>query len=218
LKRRTPSEDKTPPDLGPVTPGVLELFQRGLAGKKDVQEKIKHYSSKLRPTIRDLLTLAWYRNWLTILQPPLPAGAPPTPASVWKRWFDHDKELKRLGSLGDEIRSYLAGSGEVSADRDHVWRQMHELIACDDLTYSALYPVVKKLLRKKRGRPITRGPIAVRALQLKVDKKWPWMRIANEVCDCSKGSHDGYCRDNIRQSVAALEKLITRCGLEVPSM
>jgi hypothetical protein len=32
-----------------------------------------------------------------------PAGDPPTPASVWKHWFDHDKELKRLGSLDDEI-------------------------------------------------------------------------------------------------------------------
>ena len=78
MKCRLSLESGKTPDLGPITPKIIELFERALAGKADVQKKIRHYSSKPSPTVRDQLTLAWLRNWLSILDPCLPGEGPPT--------------------------------------------------------------------------------------------------------------------------------------------
>ena len=65
--------------------------------------------------------------------------------------------------------------------------------------------------RNKRGRRATRKPVAVPALQMRIEnKKWP--AITKELCDCNKSPHDGECMERIRQSVMGLEKRLSRWG------
>lgn len=215
MKRGLSPESGESPDLGPITPKIIELFERALAGKRNVQEKIRHYSSKPSPTVRDQLTLTWLRNWLSILDPRLPDEGPPTAVRVWRYWINHPGELRKLTSADDEIMNYLLDRDEVKVAADSTKLQMLEMINKDKLALLALYPVVEELCRKKRGRPITRGPIAVRALQLQIDNNWTWKRITSELCDCGR-IHDKHCKEKIRQSVLALEKLLGKCRPERP--
>jgi hypothetical protein len=216
LKRRaTPREGKKPPDVGPVTPRIIQQFERALAGKKDVREKIRIYSLKPSPTVQDLLKLAWLRNWLAFLEPRLPDGDVPTAATVWAYWVEHEEDYARYESLDVEIRSYLYSAEQLSVQSMSAKREMLDRINTDTITYLALYPVVDAMFRKKSGRPATRGNIAVCALQLKIDNHWTWKQITETVCDCEKIVHDKYCQANLRQSIRALEKLLRKCGLRV---
>jgi hypothetical protein len=215
VKRGLSPESGKSPDLGPITPKIIELYDRALAGKADVQEKIRHYSSKPSPNVRDQLTLAWLRNWLRILDPRLPDEGPPTAVRVWRYWINHPVELRKLTSADDAIMSYLLDRDKVKAAAESMKLQLFELINQDKLTLLALHPVVEELCRKKRGRPITQGSIAVRALQLQIDNNWTWTRITSELCDCGR-VHDKHCKERIRQSVLALEKLLGKCRSERP--
>lgn len=59
----------------------------------------------------------------------------------------------------------------------------------------------------KRGHPLTREPLARKALEMKTaNPKLSWMRIAQKLCDCGNREHDYRCKENIRQGVTALKK------------
>src|SRR5690242_8419838 len=104
---QNPQNEKSP-DLGAIMPMALEVFERALAEKKCVRERIEAYASKRNATVRELLLLAWNRNWLSFLEPKLPDDDPPiTAAGVWQYWVDHPDQLRELGSARQEISSYL---------------------------------------------------------------------------------------------------------------
>ena len=199
-------------DLGAAKPKILELFAQDLSGKNDLQTKIDLYLAKQRLTVRDELNLALLRNRLRFLDPRLPREIPLTPDSLWNYWIDHSEEQQQLWSERDEIMDYLASPEEGSESTNRHKLRMLELIAADNLTFLAYYPVVKDIYRKGRGRPSTRGLVAVRALQLKWDRnELTWKQITKEVCDCSKRDHEEFCRESIRQSVIKLQRLLAKC-------
>jgi hypothetical protein len=216
LKRRTtPRKNQKAPDVGPATPKIVQQFERALAGKNDVRDKIRSCSLNPSPTIKDFLKLAWLRNWLTFLEPPLRDGEPPTGASVWAYWVEHREEYAHYNSLDVKICGYLYSSEEIRARSMSTQLEILDLINTDTLTCQALYPVVDEMYRTKSGRPATRGNIALQALQFKIDNHWIWRQITNAVCDCGKSLHDDYCQANLRQSIRGLEKLLRKCGLRV---
>jgi len=205
------------PDLGPATTAIVQQFERALAGKKEVRDTIRTYSLKPSPTIKDLLELAWLRNWLALLEPPLPDGVPVTAASVWAYWVEHAQEFAQIKSLDAGIQSYLYSREQLHARSMSARLEMLNRINTDAITYLALYPLVDAMFENKSGRPATRGTIAVRALQLKIDSRKTWKQITREVCDCGQSVHNDYCQANLRQSVRALEKLLRKCRLQAPN-
>ncbi len=107
MKRNLSLGSKKPPDLGQITPKLIEPFERALAEKEDLQNRIAKYASKQRPTIRELLILAFFRNCLSFLEPSLPNGYSPAAASIWSYWAQHPEECKGNKALGDAILGYL---------------------------------------------------------------------------------------------------------------
>jgi hypothetical protein len=215
LKRRTGSKGTSKPDLGAATPKVLELFARALADRTELRRKIKVYSTKESPTVRDQLGLAWCRNQLCFLEPNLPVSSTLTPASLWQYWVEHQEELQKFHSEQNKIMGYLDGPAEANAAELWAKQQMLELVSGDRITYLALFPAVEHLFKKQPGHPITRGPIAVRALQLKWEKNPTWQKIADEICDCGQHKHSESCWQSIRQAAMALQRLLNRHGLGV---
>jgi hypothetical protein len=208
------------PGFGSMMPKALELFERALDGKKHFQEKIEKYASSAHPTVRELLLLEWFRNWLSFLKPKLPDGdSPTTAAGLWQYWNEHPDEFLALTSAGEEIISYLESTDQLKADRNQGHVQMHELIKDDELVFAAWYPFVEELYKKKkRGAPVTRRLVAVRALQMQVDGN-SLRRVTQELCDCGKGKkvkHGERCEQQMRQSILSLTKLLQKCGIEFP--
>jgi hypothetical protein len=196
---------------------VLALFERALVEREDLKKWIEELSLKSDPTVRDRLCLVLYRHQLAFREPQLPAGVALTAMSLWRYWMDHPAECSKHQSLESEIRSYLWPSEELEADKVNRKLVMLDVINTDTLTYLALYPIIEEMLGKQPGRPATRrGPIAVSALQMKLDNNLTWLGIAKQVCDCLKGMHDHYCAETIRLSTVALEKLLRQCGIELP--
>jgi hypothetical protein len=216
VKKDQPLGKTELPDLGSMTPKALELFERALAEKKYVEEKIETYASKPHPTVRELLLLAWFRNWLKFLEPRLPDGDSPTAASVWIYWDEHLDELRELAEAREEIISYLQPTDQIEADKNQAHVQMVELIGGDQLAFLAWYPVVEELYKKKkRGAPTTRRLTAVRALQM-LDNNWKLKKVTKELCDCRNDQHDEHCQQRIRQSIISLNKLLEKCGVKPP--
>jgi hypothetical protein len=86
------------------------------------------------------------------------------------------KEVREI----DEILDYLASEGGKEAGS------------------ARLVLPASVRLHSEKGRPATRRAAAVRALQMKIDTNRMWAEIANELCDCTKRSHDGSCKEIIR--------------------
>jgi hypothetical protein len=197
--------------LQPITPEILALFQKALDGRTELRNRVNSMSAKPRLSVREQLELAWRRNELAFREPSLPEGTPLTTETLWKYWIDHPKAAEHR-ALSDEIMSYLKSADELNLDKEDTKLQMLDLIATDPVAHLALYPVVVEIGKKKRGRPIARGPVTVRGLQMRVDRNLSWLRIAREVCDCGKKVHDQYCSEALRQSVIALQRLLKRLG------
>jgi hypothetical protein len=215
LKRRSAPKGTSKPDLGAATPKVLKLFARALEDRTELTRKIEVYCAKEVPRVGDQLALAWCRNQLRFLEPDLPVGTALTPTSLWRYWIEHEEERKKFRLEQNKIMGYLVGPEEGSTIGDRVKQQMLELVSGDKITYLALFPAVEELFENKRGRPVTRGPVAVRALQLKWDKNPKWQKIADELCDCGQRKHSESCRQSIRQAAMALQRLLNRQGLGV---
>jgi hypothetical protein len=222
MPRKTVKQDRLPgneklPDFGSMTPKVLEVFERGFAEKDHARETIERYASKPNPTVREMLLLAWFRNWLSFLGPKLPDGdSPTTAAGVWQYWVDHQDELLALTAVREEIISYLETRDQIEADKKQGHGQMVELIRDDQLTFMAWYPFVEELYaKKKRGAPAVRRLTAVQALQMQVDGN-SLSKITRELCDCGMGNevkHDERCEQQMRQSLISLRKLLQKCRI-----
>jgi hypothetical protein len=148
----------------------------------------------------------------------LPSGISFDGSSLWQYWRDHPDEYQEHRALENELLSYLKPNDELEADNVRREGAMLDLISTDKVTYMALYPMVKESFDTKPGRPATRrGPDAVRALQMKLEQRLTWTKIANLFCDCDKPKHEHSCSEAIRLSTIALRKLLRRCGVELPA-
>jgi hypothetical protein len=219
VEGRTILKNKTLPDLGPMTPKVLELFERALAEREYLKRWIEELSSKSKSTIRDQICLALYRHQLSFREPPLPGGGSLIGATLWEYWAGHQLECRKYCRLENEIRSYLetpeslyrrALSGKVA---------MMNLIRQDSVMFLANYQAVDemfgKLERKPgRGRPATRRLTAVRALQMQIDKNCDLKKVTQERCDCGKAAHNESCEQQMRQSIGTLKRLLRKWGTE----
>ena len=78
----------------------------------------------------------------------------------------------------------------------------------------------ERIARKKtRGRPPDRKLLAVEAYELKASQpELTWDDVAENLCDCRKGKHDGTCREAIRQDVIRLQKALKKCGVALPPL
>lgn len=210
MEQPKPPEGSDP--LQPITPKILDLFQQALDQRTEFRSRIESLSAKPRLSVREQLELAWRRNVLAFREPPLPEQAPLTPENLWKYWIEHPKEGAEHRAIADEIMNYLRTADEANRDTEDTKVEMLDLIATDPVAHLALYPIVVETGKKRRGRPIARGPAAVRALQMRIDENLTWPEIAQTLCDCGKETHNEYCSETIRQSVIALQKLLRRLG------
>jgi hypothetical protein len=206
------------PDLGPITPQIIELFDHAVQGGAELRQRIKMYEMKIHPSIRDLLVLMYLRNQLSFIDPPLAAKEKPNGTNVWRYWGSHDEEFQNQNALKDEIISYLTPPERAKEAENRAKLAMHELIGQDRFTLLALYPIVEEMYKSPKGRPVARRHIAAAALQMKISTNWSWTKITNELCDCSKPKHDKHCKESLRQSVITLKALFRRQGLKVSSL
>src|SRR6266542_6471817 len=107
MKEERFSGDSKTPNLGTVTPKIVELFERALAERKDLKKRIEELSSRSNPTVRDQLWLALYRQQLSSLEPQLPAGVSLTGMHLWQYSISHPEEYRKDCQIENEIRSYL---------------------------------------------------------------------------------------------------------------
>jgi len=71
----------------------------------------------------------------------------------------------------------------------------------------------RKWIKRPRGRQSTRRPFALLACEAKqADPKVSWMVLARKLCPCGKERHDAGCRDNLRQGVMLLKKMMKSWG------
>lgn len=216
MQKNQPSGNRKAPNLGAVTPAVVELFERALTERKDLRKWIEHLSSISKPTIRDRLCFALYRHQLSFREPHLPAGVSLTGVSLWQYWASHPEEYRKYESLEHQILSYLKPQNELDLESQRRARKMLDLIQGDQLTFVALYPVVEQLYKKKPGRPVTRRHAAVRALQMTIEKNWTLNKATHQFCDCGKSKHDVSCKQQMRQSIIGLRKLLRKSGVGLP--
>jgi hypothetical protein len=195
------------PDWGAVTTKILEYFDRALAGRAALREQIRHYEAESCLTIDDMLMLAWLRNELALVDPPLSDGPYPPAAKLWVYGMNHTEELLKIQSLREELNSYL---GRENADDS---TEMANLLRGNDLAFLALWPIVSDPPGKV-GHPPTRRRVAARALQMKKAGNRTWPQIAEAICDCRQKDHTKYCTQNIRQGVIRLQKLLRVLGFD----
>lgn len=213
------SENSKTPNLGTATSKIVDLFDRALAERKDLEKWIEELSSKPNHTIHDQLCLGLYRHQLSFREPPLPLGVPLTGVNLWDYWGSHYAEYQKYRQLEGEIWSYLEPTETLHRRALSNKLAMIDLIQQDSVTFLAYYPVIDKMLGKLerkpgRGRPATRRLTAVRALQMQIDNSWTLKKVTSKVCDCGKAAHNGYCEQQLRQSIISLRKLLRKCGVE----
>jgi hypothetical protein len=109
VKNASTSDGSELPDLGSATATrrAIEVFERALQGKQDLQHKIQRYTAKSHPCVRDMLKLCFFRNELSLIDPVLSSGDLPAAIRLWKYWIDHPEELRRYTNLRNDILSYL---------------------------------------------------------------------------------------------------------------
>jgi hypothetical protein len=175
---------------------TFELCARVSDIREELGRRIQRMSAKSAQTIADQLELAYYQNVLSFYEPLSPKTRVHSGFAMWRQCSDHQREVWKI----NQILDYLIGGG--TERRTTLARSV-----------SLALPVSARSIKK--GRPVTRRPVAVRALQMKIDTGKNWLAIAQEVCDCKKKKHDKSCREAIRQSVISLRRSLKNLGIEL---
>jgi hypothetical protein len=75
----------------------------------------------------------------------------------------------------------------------------------------------KIFIKKRRGQPITKRPLAVPAYEMWLaDPQKSWMQVTRELCNCRKQAHDYTCKEQLKQQVNDLKNLLRRYQISVP--
>ena len=73
--------------------------------------------------------------------------------------------------------------------------------------------VIKNAGKRRKGRPITKRSVAIKALEKKIlepKRKWSHRELAQQFCDCGKATHDHQCSESLRQSMIQLKKILKK--------
>jgi hypothetical protein len=173
---------------------AIDWYGRVRDVREDFGRRIGKISAKAAPTIADRLRLAYYQNVLRLFESLPPGTLVNAGFMMGRHCSDHQQEVREI----NEILDYLPDSrGRAPHGR------------------SLYLGPVSTARSPTKGRPVTRRSAALRALQLQIDTGRTWTSITQEVCDCKK-EHDQSCRENIRQGVNGLKRLLRRLGIQFP--
>lgn len=175
-----------------------------------VVESLKPGSSR---SIVEALRLAYLRKLLDFIEIPTKEGIAPSGADIWNYWVNRRTEFQQLCATGTEIASYVLPSESKMDIANRAKKKVASLLPVEQVFDSV--PVLDRFFAMP-GAPVKMRPVAVKALQLKIDKGWSLARITREVCPCRKATHRPNCQQDVRQSIIGLKKLLKRCGIEVP--
>jgi hypothetical protein len=121
-----------------------------------------------------------------------------------------------------ELQSYLSpSSSSLEGDR-FIEAFMHFAEwYLPNASLAEKFNLVKDIIKQSKrraGRPVAKRQLAVRALDLKHTTKQhlSWAQLANRVCPCKKSKHDAGCRETLRQSVMALQRVLRKYNITVP--
>jgi hypothetical protein len=207
------SEDSTGRrSIGPVTADAIKLFERAPLLADNFRQLIASYSAKTPTRVVDVLTLAYLRNWLEILNPPLPPGEATIGIRIWNYWEANTEEFQRLCEFGTTIADYLGPLGF----REEVITLAKQRIVEKILPRKQIldYLPVLETVFATSGPRVTVRHIATRALQMHRDGM-TWRKITENLCPCGERKHDAKCSGRIRVSVIALKKVLRDCGIEL---
>ena len=88
------------------------------------------------------------------------------------------------------------------------WVQWMRAQGFPEMFWKSFY---KRAGKQNKGRPISKRQIAVAVLEKKMTEPGrAWRELAEEFCDCKKQQHDKRCKENLRQSVNDLKKVLKR--------
>lgn len=132
------------------------------------------------------------------------------------RKFKTDDEVKeflndylKLILEGIEILEWIFPEGKTSSeDALKITNALKEAGAPKDIWMN----VIKRADKRRKGRPITKRQIAVKALELKLSDpdKWSYQKLAQRLCNCEKSNHDNSCSQSLRQTMLQLKKVLKK--------
>ena len=106
--------------------------------------------------------------------------------------------FRRMSELSDKIWS------------DEFWSGLRKL----DVAPRDILGTIDSLIPPALGRPITKQPLAVKALQSKLARNLTWPQVTRQFCDCGKPPHDLGCKDRLKKEVKAVQKILSKYGLD----
>lgn len=216
----TRSERQFDGTLGPELSSVLKddavrLFDRLRSARTDLGRLVQSPSLTTRGSVERALITAYVRHLLDLVDLPLKQGVGDTAADIWNYWLNREAAFRQMCTTGSEIASYLSLPGSKTEIAEKAKKEIASQLPGEVVLASV--PILNGFFAV-RGAPIKMRPIAVRALQMKIDKRWSLPRITREVCPCGKPLHGEKCNQVVRQSMLSLKKLLVRCGVDLPAL
>ena len=219
IANQTGAMKKPDGPLGPELSSIMKdegvrFFDRLRSARTTLGSLVQSPSLTGR-SVEDALTFAYLRHLLDLVDLPLKRGTGDTGLDIFNYWVTRSVEFRQLCASGAEIASYLLPSESKAAIAQGAKRKIAGLLPAE-LAFDSV-PVLDRFFATP-GAPVTMRLIAVRALQIKIDKGSGLSRITREVCPCGKPRHDEKCKQVVKQSMMALKKLLARCGVQLPDL
>jgi hypothetical protein len=209
------SEDSLGPELASIMKDdAVRWFDRLRSARTALAQSVQSLSLTSSRSVKDALIFAYFRKVLDLVELPLKQGTGGAGVDIFNNWANRSVEFRRLCTTGSEIASYLLPSGSKADIAQEAKKEIAGLLPAELVFVSV--PVLDTFFAV-RGAPVKMRSIAVRALQMKIEKNWTLSRITREVCPCGKPSHGEKCKQVVRQSMISLKKLLVRCGIELPA-
>jgi hypothetical protein len=198
-------------------PEKLEMLERVLL-------KARSDQPNHRPIERELF-LAYLCRLRRYNFPPAADGGSAPAASLaarenyWRERRDEceqvSKEIRELAGLiwGEQavFRRMIELSDKIWSDE--FWSGLRKL----DVAPRDILGTIDSLIPPALGRPITKQPLAVKALQSKLARNLSWPQVTRQVCDCGNLTHGPLCQDRLKKEVKAVERILSKYGIHVPS-
>lgn len=123
------------------------------------------------------------------------------------------QELRRCASCMAKLASWISIPPSGTQEEQEKWFQF---LRNAGMPIEQAIDQASTPSKRAKGRPVSSRRPATLALEQKrqsPDRRWTWMELANNFCECTKPHHDSFCRDNLRQQVRLLEETLKRLGV-----
>jgi hypothetical protein len=138
-----------------------------------------------------------------------------------EKWNPSPAEVRGQVRIWDDLIE-LQGWIHKGPEKWEKWTEADDDSAGDALVkdYGKSYSEAKRLIRKskerRRGRPGTSRPLAVKGLELKVLRpSLLWVDIRDQICDCGQPFHGDSCLARLKSAVSGLRAVLRRYGLTI---